>query len=183
MKMNFLFGPAFWGILIVLFGLSLILKEMGLNFPLVKVFIAIIIILFGIRLLVGGSCSIRTTNSRSSSVYHTGSSEYTVVFSSQTLDLTGVDPNSKPLEVSAVFGSGLVLLPDDINFEIESTAVFGGVDIPRKPDSAAANPKGTVRIEATAVFGKLDFVYKPHTRSRSAAYADSTFTDQGAQSD
>jgi predicted membrane protein len=181
MKMNVLFGPAFWGILIVLLGLSIILKQVGVNLPLVKMFIAIVIILFGVRLLVGGSCSIRTRSTRSG-VYTTGSTEHSVVFSSQTIDLTGISVDSRPLELTAVFGSAYVLLPEDIEFDFESTSVFGSVEVPRKPDSTQVYPKGRVSIEASAVFGKIEFAYKPATRQQTAQ-ADTIYVDPGDTSE
>ena len=53
MKMDFIFGNIFWGLLIILLGLSIFLKGFNLHIPLVRVFIAIIIIMFGIKLLFG----------------------------------------------------------------------------------------------------------------------------------
>lgn len=49
-----LFGPLYWGILLVVFGILLLLKGFKIiNLPLLKIFIAIVIITFGIRLLCG----------------------------------------------------------------------------------------------------------------------------------
>lgn len=187
MKMNFLFGPAFWGILICLFGLSLILNEFHLHIPLVKIFIAIIIIMFGVKLLVGGSCSFRTgriiTNGVRTTSHLSGSAEYSTVFSSQTIDLTNLSPDSKPLDITAVFGTAYVELPDDIDFEFEPTSVFGSVDLPRKASQGAALARGRVKIEATAVFGKIEFEYKPANRAKTTTYADSTATFPGEQAD
>lgn len=182
MKMNFLFGPAFWGILICLFGLSLILNEFHLHIPLVKIFIAIIIIMFGVKLLVGGSCSIRTSGIRTSS-HLGGSAEYSAVFSSQTIDLTNLSPDSKPLDINAVFGTAYVELPDDIDFEFEPTSVFGSVELPGTPSRGPALAKGRVKIEATAVFGKIEFQYRPSNRAKTTTYADSTATFPGEQAD
>ncbi|MBP8704672.1 MAG: hypothetical protein KBI19_01620, partial [Candidatus Cloacimonas sp.] len=53
MKMDLIFGNIFWGLLIILLGLSIFLKGFNLHIPLVRVFIAIIIIMFGIKLLFG----------------------------------------------------------------------------------------------------------------------------------
>ncbi|MDD3143296.1 MAG: hypothetical protein PHG32_03790, partial [Candidatus Cloacimonetes bacterium] len=113
MKMSFLFGHIFWGILLLLWGISLILKGFNIvDLPLVKIFIAVIIILFGLRLLFGDWSSHHKDGSRVSFVT-AGSDEYTSVFGSQTVDLTGLDPDSPPLEITAVFGSSYVKLPND----------------------------------------------------------------------
>ncbi|HPH61178.1 MAG: cell wall-active antibiotics response protein [Candidatus Cloacimonetes bacterium] len=181
MKMSFLFGHIFWGILLLLWGISLILKGFNIvDLPLVKIFIAVIIILFGLRLLFGDWSSHHKDGSRVSFVT-AGSDEYTSVFGSQTVDLTGLDPDSPPLEITAVFGSSYVKLPNDIDFKIHPTAVFGSAIVPTLA-SPAQPPLGTVKIEANAVFGKIEFVYKEPKRDhlRAKASADST---QGAPTD
>lgn len=52
--MNLLFGPLYWGILLVVFGILLLLKGLKvINLPLLRIFIAVVVITFGIRLLFG----------------------------------------------------------------------------------------------------------------------------------
>jgi hypothetical protein len=177
MKMNFLFGHIFWGVLLLLWGLSLILKGFNIvDLPLVKIFLAVIIIMFGIRLLIGGWGTGKVSGIHSH-VSTSGSHEYTSVFGSQTVDLTDLNPNSRPLDVTAVFGGAYVELPDDIDFEIHPTAVFGSTVVPPKPNFGNIPALGVVKIEANAVFGKVEFVYKPAKRApnfRSAAKPDTT---------
>jgi len=181
MKMNFLFGHVFWGVLLLLWGITLILRGFNIvNLPLVKIFIAVIIILFGLKLLFGGWETHRGENYHGS-ILSAGSNEYTSVFGSQTVDLTNLDPNSKPLDITAVFGSSYVKLPNDIDFEIQPTAVFGSAIVPPKPMLAKA-PLGTVKIEANAIFGKVEFVYKEPKRN-AAAYKTAADSTQGAPSD
>jgi len=181
MRMNFLFGNAFWGILLLLWGMSLILKEFGVNLPLVKVFIAVLIIMFGIRLLVGGFHKPRHTGIRSKTVTTSGKVEYTTVFAAQDIDLTDLKPDSPPLEITAVFGSAYVELPNDLEFEFEPTAVLGATVIPTRP-SGSPPGKGIVKIEATAVFGRVEFAYKPAKRAERGATVDSTYTESKADS-
>ena len=181
MKMNFLFGHVFWGVLLLLWGITLILRGFNIvNLPLVKIFIAIIIILFGLKLLVGGWGSHRG-ESFHGSILSAGSNEYTAVFASQTVDLTNLAPDSKPLEITAVFGSSYVKLPNDIDFEIQPTAVFGSAVVPPKPLMAKA-PLGAVKIEANAIFGRGEFVYKEPKRT-TPAYKTAADSTQGAPSD
>lgn len=173
--MNFLFGNVFWGVLLLLWGISLILKGLNIvDLPLVKIFIAIIIIMFGIRLLVGGSHHVKVFSGKQG-VYTSGGTEYTAVFSNQTVDLTDISPNSKSLDITAVFGSIYVILPDDIDFAITPTGVFGTANAP-KPPANRPTALGSVEIEATAVFGQVEFEYKPSHRKAgiAGAAADST---------
>jgi small neutral amino acid transporter SnatA (MarC family) len=53
MRMNIFFGNLFWGILLILWGGSLILKTFNIHMPLAKIFFAVVIILFGLKLLLG----------------------------------------------------------------------------------------------------------------------------------
>lgn len=171
--MNFFFTNVFWGILLVLWGVSLILRGLNIvDWPLGKIFIAVVIIMIGVRMLFGGRSTHKVK--RGDRIIHTEQmSEHSTVFGSQTIDLTELDPNSGPIEINSVFGSTVVHLPSDIDFKIESTAVFGPVIIPAKPVRNKAS-LGTVKIEASAVFGKVVFIYKDPIRSETEAPADST---------
>jgi hypothetical protein len=161
--MDIFFGNLFWGVLLILIGASIILKGMGINFPFVKTFIAIVIILFGIKLLVGSHNVKYFKSKKIHTVRVAGNSrEYTTVFSSNITDLSDLKDTTKDMEITVVFGSSVVRLPNNIDYDIEPTAVFGTVNLPSRmyKDNVVPNPdKRIVYIEATAVFGRLDFVF------------------------
>jgi len=94
--------------------------------------------------------------------------EYTTIFSGSDIDLSDIRPSTKTVEVTTVFGSSVVSLPDTIDFEIETNAVFGSVITPDKTDAGLASSRQKlgagmqkVRVEANAIFGRLEFVFKP----------------------
>ncbi|MCB5258453.1 MAG: hypothetical protein WC179_04415 [Candidatus Cloacimonadaceae bacterium] len=161
MKMNILFGHLFWGILVILIGVSLILKGFNISFPIFKIFIAIIIILLGVKLLIGGwgSTKKKDINVRT---YTSTENEYNAIFAAQKLDLTNIEPDASPLEINAVFGSLQVELPDDIIFDYNTTACCGSIDLPENAPKDKTKARGTVKIEANAVFGKITFIVIPH---------------------
>lgn len=184
MKMDIFFGNLFWGILIMLVGMSLILKGFNIRIPVVTIFVAIVIIMFGFKILVGGFSKNKThgikTNSMSGSTQ-----EFTSVFSGSFYDFNSLDPKAEEAEVTVVFGSSRVKLPQNIEFDIESNAVFGSVILPQKSSSGIAsndsvlNPqaKRRVKIEANAIFGRLEFYLDPDYRApadSSKAPADSS---------
>lgn len=182
MKMGIFFGNLFWGILLVLWGISMILRGFGISLPLAKVFFAVIIILFGIKLLVGGSWKMKTGGIHSRSVKG-DKIEYTTLFASQNIDLKHVRPGDKPIEVTVVFGSAYVELPADVVFEVEPTTVFGSMITPRQShfgfgDNRQVFNEGSsgekVFIEANSIFGRLEFVVKPVDRPQTGAQPDST---------
>lgn len=175
--MDLFFGNFFWGILIILFGISLILKGFGINIPLVRVFFAIVIIMFGIKMLAGGKSHAkhreRSYSKGNSMIYSSNRQEYTMVFSSGTIDLSDLPADAKDLEITVVFGSATVLLPSDLRFDINNTSVFGATILPQKnqygigegrqtlnPDS----PNRKIVIESNAVFGRLEYQIVPSSR-------------------
>lgn len=168
MKMDIFFGNLFWGILIILIGLSLVLRGFNVNIPLVKTFIAIVIIMFGIKVLVGGFTRSKPHGINTNSM--TGNTqEFSSIFSGSYYDFGDLNPKAEEVEVTVVFGSARVKLPRDIEFDIESNAVFGSVILPQKTSGGIAssdavlnaNAKRRVRIEANSVFGRLEFYLDP----------------------
>lgn len=168
MKMDIFFGNLFWGVLIMLVGMSLILKGFNIRIPVVTIFVAIVIIMFGFKILVGGFSKHKTHGIKTNSMTGT-TQEFTSVFSGGFYDFSNLDPKATDAEVTVVFGSARVKLPRDIEFDIESNAVFGSVLLPDKSSAGIAssdailnpNAKRRVRIEANSVFGRLEFYLDP----------------------
>ncbi|HPS38079.1 MAG TPA: LiaF-related protein [Candidatus Cloacimonadota bacterium] len=181
MKMDILSGSLFWGILVILIGLSIILKGFNINIPLVKSFIAIVIILFGIKILVGSHHKTRHTGISSSST--TGRyTEFSNIFSSGNYDFSDLNPVTDNVEVTVVFGSATVYLPADIEFDFDSNAVLGSVILPgtthagitSQESSLNTGAKRRIHVEANSIFGRLEFIMKKPEQSK--ARADSSAT-------
>jgi predicted membrane protein len=178
MKMNGLFfGGLFWGILISLFGLSIVLKyAFNINIPFGRIFFGVIIILFGLRLIIGQSGFIKTRHNKALN-YNKNSKEITVLFSNGVVDLSKfVNSKNFPSEISVIFGSATVIVPDSINLEITSNTVFGSTILPDRSyagfgeDVFVMNTEQGApiyQIETNTVFGKLEFEYvkSPKTAS------------------
>jgi len=167
--MGLFFGNLFWGILLILIGLSLVLKGFGIHLPLVKVFIAVIIILFGIRLLLGGAGRNFGAGLFENRKETANKMEYSTVFGAQTIDLTLGRVPDKPIEINAVFSSMKVLLPSNVEFTIKPTTAFGAMILPNVQyygfgdDAQKLNPGAStkpVAIEANCVFGRMEFMIK-----------------------
>jgi len=171
--MNIFFGNLFWGILLILWGASLILRTFNIHMPLAKVFFAVVIILFGLKLLLGDKItwfsSSKNYKQGSSYVRSNHSGEYTFVFSGGTIDLTDIDPDSKNLEITVVFGSADVLLPENLSFDIEPTSVFGSTSLPQKGAIPASTGR-PIRIESTAVFGRIQYLYREANQKAKPIY-------------
>lgn len=167
MKMSFFFSGAFWGVLLILWGLSLVLKAFfpSIRMPIGTIFVSVCIIIFGVQLLIGGFGSRRHSSERRA---HQGISEHqssnfkeelNVVFTSDSLNLQNIDVSNqdKYLEVNAVFGRAIIYVTSDMPIKLESNAVFGKV----YKDSRlklVTNGETALIVEATAVFGSVDII-------------------------
>lgn len=158
--MNFFFGYPFWGLLLILWGVSLVLKSFGFHIPLGRVFLGIVVIVFGIKILVtSGKVSVKSkTTQHGKSYYKAGGSEdYNLVFSSGTIDLRELKEDSDDIEISVVFASATVILPEHLSFKIEPTTVFGATST-RNVKNTAIEGVRPIKIESSCVFGSLEYV-------------------------
>jgi len=185
MKMHgLLFGGLFWGILISLIGISMILKYVvNIDIPLGRIFFGIILVLFGMKIIFGHSEKIHVKHPGRVN-YYSGSRDYNIIFSSGTIDLTNYANGQKmPGEINVIFGNATVLVPDSLNLEVVSTTVFGQTILPERAykgfgeDTFSVNNKATGelhRIETNAVFGNLVFEIVPSNPAQTTAKPDST---------
>lgn len=81
------------------------------------------------------------------------------VFGSITLDLTDAKmPSESVVKVSAIFGGAKIIVPDDVEVEVSSSSIFGGVDNKHRKTSKSEGKKSskTLYVDATAVFGGVE---------------------------
>lgn len=64
--------------------------------------------------------------------------------------------NKAILRASSVFGGIIVYVPDDVNVEVASTSIFGGVSDKRKNVNKDKSSKTTLYIDANCVFGTVE---------------------------
>ncbi len=174
---DFFFGGLFWGLLIIFFGLTLVIKTLfHIDLHLGRIFFAVVIILWGITLLTGRhplkSPVIRedgeVTSVFSDRQMQGGPIErkYNVIFGREVIDLRRWDPEHDPLniEVNVVFGSADVRLPENKTSSVKGTAVFGAAQFPdgqvaafgeRRYRTGGTDPGSALYVEANAVFGSL----------------------------
>lgn len=170
-------SKVFWGLVIILIGVSIIINHVfKVDFPLFKVIIALIIIYFGFSILFG-SFKFNKTSSGDFSHYFTsktyeptkidGNIEFNCVFGSSKIDLRRtlmVGQNIK-IEINSVFSSVQVNLPPNHNIEVKASSAFGSVRSPGNRQDGIGDQRYTVRegipgekllIEANAVFGSVN---------------------------
>ena len=174
-SMSFFSSAVFWGVIIILIGLSIITKQVfGYSFPLFKIIIGLFFIYIGIKILSSGFYSNSSTVvfGESKMNYDDSQQQYSVVFGNGQIDLFKLpEPTeNKKVEVNVIFGNGTVIVNDSIPMQIELSSAFGSAETPDKTVSAlgkstyfTSSYKQGVPfyfVKASVVFGRLQIVNK-----------------------
>lgn len=175
--MSFFSSAVFWGVVIILIGLSIILREVfDIHFPFLRVFFGILLIYWGVKVIAGGfnrSWNNNTVVFNESNIdYDNSRKEYNVVFGRSSIDLfkMPMPTRDERIEMNVVFGSGKLIINDSIPMRVEMNTVFGNIQAPDRNKagfgsthySTAAYKDGEpcIRLEANAVFGNIEIQSK-----------------------
>lgn len=167
-------GPGlFWGILIILIGISLIFREL----PIFRIVIGGLFIFWGISMLFGGfGKTARWYRHDSGSTIFSDfnfsgkevNNEYNVVFGKGTFDFRNVDfsKGSKDIKINTVFGAAEILLNDSVPVRIRSNSAFGGIKLPNGNTTAFGSTEYSsdqfstdstyLNLELNVVFGGME---------------------------
>jgi len=164
----------FWGVLLILLGLSVILNILlGIHIPIFRIFFALMLIYFGCRLLIGRSfCGRHHAWEPGSAAAVNPGNENNVVFGKRIIDLTGVSLANEAVnkKIDTAFGSTTIKIDPKMPVIINVSSVFGGAHMP--DDNVIAFGKYTYRsesfkdksnalvVEANVVFGELNIVFE-----------------------
>ena len=178
--MEILSSRVFWGGVIILLGLSIILNAVfRINFPFLKVLFSLIIIYIGFSLLLGsfGRKGVNFSGNETSSVFGNATikvdesnlaAKYSAVFGSQVIDLSELKLSSdKKISFDAVFGSQRVIIPKGQKVRVKGSSAFGSVRLPSGGDVVFGDQVYThdgdsgstylLHIDGDAVFGSIRF--------------------------
>jgi predicted membrane protein len=133
--MNFIWSGLFWGVILVLFGLSIILRHtLNIDIPIFKIVFAIILIYFGVKLLIGTSNKNKDTIIFNKTRINATSKndEYNIIFGSGEIDLQNIETLQSNMnkEINVVFGSGRLYLPKNVPVVVKVETVFGESKLP-----------------------------------------------------
>ena len=160
--MEFLQSKFFWGVIVVLIGLSMILNDVfKINLPLFKIIIAVFFIYIGVRIMSGTfsvkgeSASVFGDNRVKIELPEDLPKEYSVIFGSQTIDLSDMRSNNEidRVQVNVVFGSARIIVHRDQRVKMKVNSVLGSAHAP----SSSGNDtlKNVIQIEGNVVFGDV----------------------------
>jgi predicted membrane protein len=164
----------FWGIILIVIGLSIIFRVF-FDISILRIVFAVAIILVGIKILIGkpkihishkenqvlfGERSYRTTS--------VDQTEYNTIFGKSVYDFRDIkklDTGKNRIEVNTVFGSTELILPDSVPVRIKADAAFAAAQMPNGNSVAfgtinynneiADSASDYLYIEANVVFGDL----------------------------
>jgi len=134
--MSMLFTGAFWGVFLILIGVSVLLKVFfHVEFPVFRIFFGLFFIGLGINIIFGrhygladsrnvvfGEATINVSEARG---------KYNVVFSKGVTDLTGLPPKENAsIEVNTVFGDNTIYVKKNMPVRIRGNSAFGQIELP-----------------------------------------------------
>jgi predicted membrane protein len=173
--MGFIFSGVFWGSILILLGLSVIIRIVfNVHIPLFRIVFALIIIYFGIRVLVGGAWCRGNCNSNTivfndaKTEVNTDSNEYKIIFGKGVVNLTdsSLASQKKKIRVTTVFGSGEIRINPGVPAIVRVNSAFAGAKMPDGniisfgeyiyKTKSYSDKADFVRIDATVVFGGLE---------------------------
>ena len=174
--MGFLSSGLFWGAVLVIFGISILLKAvLHVDIPVFRILAGLIIIYVGLKVITGWHGCV-TSNAAVFSEYSVASKDlkgdYSVVFGKGTIDMTGADIKDKTMtiRIDTVFGETTVLVDKNIPLKVQADAVFSGVKMPNGDAASIGSLAYTspeyrqgencLIIKADTVFGALKIINK-----------------------
>jgi len=167
----------FWGILLILIGLSLVVKIVfNIDFPIFKILVAFVFIYFGLRIILGDGFKPFKHRSDHEVVFGEtkfttieNGKEYNVVFSKGDFDFRDIQLNEQGptrIRINTVFGGSQILLRKDMPVRISANAVFAGAQMPNGNSASFGSnewssdslntSKPYLDIKADIVFGGLE---------------------------
>ncbi|MGM0446040.1 MAG: LiaF domain-containing protein [Bacillota bacterium] len=176
MRVGNLFGGTLLGIILILIGLSALLRSFDINIPFGRIIIGILIIYVGIVILFGGSVintdeNIVMFGESNIRVGDFIEDEYNVIFGRGVIDLRDVNLENldNRIEINTIFGSSEVLLDSSKPIRIDASSVFGQVRLPNgnsvsfgdlKYNNITDETNKTIYLKSSVVFGesKIRFV-------------------------
>ncbi|MBL8994962.1 MAG: hypothetical protein JNM63_16560 [Spirochaetia bacterium] len=175
--MGFLFSGWFWGAVVVLIGVAIILKAVfDIDIPIFRIVFGVILILFGVRLIIGLQSGSPASKPRVNVFFNEerirfdpAQKDYNVIFGSAEIDLReATAKNEGPIHINTVFGKTVVLLPAKVALKAVVNSAFAEARLPngnrdgvfgevRYQSENYVEGKAGLDIRGNVVFGQLVF--------------------------
>lgn len=139
LQVGFLFNQVFWGVLLIVFGVALVVKVLfNINIPMFRIFFAFFLIYIGIWFLIGGKFGWQQQgnsvifNESSIAINQSPGGEYNVIFGKGTMDLSRItlDTGVSRMKLNTIFGAAVVQINPDIPLKIIINSPFAAAKMP-----------------------------------------------------
>ncbi len=177
MKMGcFMFSAVFWGVIVVVIGLSIISNAFGIKIPIMKIMLGLLFVYMGMSMLTSGfGCKAKCKSFMSDLKVDPSDAkegEYSVIFGKGEVDLTALLPkqNGEAVKVKTIFGESHIKIDPLKPFRIKIKAVFAGASTPdgnvvsfgeyTYNTEAAKNSENVISVEVSTVFGGVKITDK-----------------------
>lgn len=174
--MRFLSSGIFWGFIVILFGVGILLKSVfHVNIPFFKILIGIIIIFFGISFIVGAMSQRKSEAIFRDYNFNFGTieKEYNIVFSKGVFDFTNFNfsnYNGEFIKINSAFSKSEIYLSRNFEYEIRADSIFGVVSLPNgesvsfgniaRLENAENSGLKRINLHVSSVFGETKILYK-----------------------
>ena len=175
--MRFLSSGIFWGFIVILFGVGILLKSVfHVNIPFFKILIGIIVILFGVSIIFNAINSTRRNNTvfrEYNFNFWTIEKEYNIVFSKSVFDFTNFNfsnYNGEFIKINSAFSKSEIYLSRNFEYEIRVDSVFGVVSLPNgesvsfgniaRLENAENSELKRINLHVSSVFSETKILYK-----------------------
>jgi predicted membrane protein len=168
--MSFVFSSLFWGLIVILIGLSIIVKAVfKIDIPVFRMVFAFLLIYWGIKIMFG---NVFTRKSEGTVIFNEAkfdasskNNEYNVIFGRSDVDMRNIDLSHGNVraKVNIIFGSGTIYLSPEIPAIVKVETVFGDSRLPDRSVSSFGNTiyrtssfkesEPHLQIELNVVFG------------------------------
>lgn len=174
--MRFLSSGIFWGFVVILFGIGILLKSVfHINIPFFKIFVGIVVILFGISIIFDAVKFKKIEAVFGDYNFNSGTiqKEYNIVFSKAAMDISNFDfsnYNGEFIKINSVFSSSEIYLSRDFQYEIRAESSFGTVRLPNgenvsfgniaRLENAENSELKRINLHVSSVFSEVKILYK-----------------------
>lgn len=174
--MRFLSSGIFWGFVVILFGIGILLKSVfHINIPFFKIFVGIVVILFGISIIFDAVKFKKIEAVFGDYNFNSGTiqKEYNIVFSKAAMDISNFDfsnYNGEFIKINSVFSSSEIYLSRDFQYEIRAESAFGTVRLPNgenvsfgniaRLENAENSELKRINLHVSSVFSETKILYK-----------------------
>lgn len=179
--MGFVFGSLFWGVVLLVAGITIIINVIfHIHIPIFRIIVGAVLVYWGFQIVfkTGGCTRVKTDNNvvfdNADFSCKAGKNwEYDIVFSKGKVDLTQWKnyPEANYCSVSVVFGSGVVIVDPKTPIIISSESVFGEVVLPNSSSvnfgskvyrsdgaNAGINKNNVKRLKIESVFSSVHII-------------------------